>query len=141
MNKKIPFSFGVDGDGNYGYYGADDSLIPFNNSLFIGVGSVGMTRTGDSAGSIYIGCAIEENLISKCKYVKWRVRNSIENYCYTTKGSVTPTSLGDGWWEYECTNDESFIIGTYDNTIMARNVGNTTVRMLTCKFLSKKPIT
>ena len=23
--------FGVDGDGNYGYYGADDSLIPFNS--------------------------------------------------------------------------------------------------------------
>ena len=25
----IPFSFGIDGDGNYGYYGADGSLIPF----------------------------------------------------------------------------------------------------------------
>ena len=24
--------FGVDGDGNYGYYGADDSLIPFKSS-------------------------------------------------------------------------------------------------------------
>lgn len=26
--------FGVDGDGNYGYYGADDSLIPFRNNVF-----------------------------------------------------------------------------------------------------------
>lgn len=33
MNKKIPFSFGVDGDGNYGYYGADDSLIPFKSDF------------------------------------------------------------------------------------------------------------
>ena len=29
--------FGIDGDGNYGYYGADDSLIPFsrNKGIFI----------------------------------------------------------------------------------------------------------
>ena len=26
--------FGVDGDGNYGYYGADDSLIPFSSGTF-----------------------------------------------------------------------------------------------------------
>lgn len=25
--------FGIDGDGNYGYYGADDSLIPFNSDV------------------------------------------------------------------------------------------------------------
>lgn len=25
----MPFAFGIDGDGNYGYYRADDSFIPF----------------------------------------------------------------------------------------------------------------
>lgn len=29
LNSNLPFKFGIDGDGNYGYYGADDSLIPF----------------------------------------------------------------------------------------------------------------
>ena len=29
----MPFKFGIDGDGNYGYYGADDSLIPFSKSI------------------------------------------------------------------------------------------------------------
>ena len=32
----IPFSFGIDGDGNYGYYRADGSLIPFNDLANIG---------------------------------------------------------------------------------------------------------
>lgn len=27
----LKFKFGKDGDGNYGYYGADDSLIPFSS--------------------------------------------------------------------------------------------------------------
>lgn len=133
--------FGVDGDGNYGYYKADDSFIPFSNSVFVGVESVGLNRSGDAAGSIYLGCAIEENAINTCKYVKWQIRNSIEQYVYTSKGSRTPTSLGNGTWEYECASDEKFVIGTYNNTIMGRNVGNTEMRMLTCKFLPKKPTT
>ena len=29
--------FGIDGDGNYGYYGADDSLIPFKSSKVIAI--------------------------------------------------------------------------------------------------------
>lgn len=32
INKLGGLRFGVDGDGNYGYYGADDSLIPFKRS-------------------------------------------------------------------------------------------------------------
>ena len=32
-NVSIPFSFGIDGDGNYGYYGADGSLIPFRSTI------------------------------------------------------------------------------------------------------------
>jgi len=32
--------FGVDGDGNYGYYGADDSLIPFKSGEFTLVASL-----------------------------------------------------------------------------------------------------
>lgn len=32
LNSNLPFKFGIDGDGNYGYYGADDSLIPFKIS-------------------------------------------------------------------------------------------------------------
>ena len=36
--------FGVDGDGNYGYYGADDSLIPFSRCQFkLGKGAVNFT--------------------------------------------------------------------------------------------------
>lgn len=35
-NKFGGLRFGIDGDGNYGYYGADDSLIPFNRSVVFG---------------------------------------------------------------------------------------------------------
>ncbi len=40
-NKFGGMRFGVDGDGNYGYYGADGSLIPFSKSklYYLGTGS------------------------------------------------------------------------------------------------------
>lgn len=31
--------FGTDGDGNYGYYGADGSLIPFSKVVYLGNGT------------------------------------------------------------------------------------------------------
>ena len=41
LDEKIPFKFGIDGDGNYGYYGADDSLIPFKKeSIIVGAGRI-----------------------------------------------------------------------------------------------------
>lgn len=33
LNSNLPFKFGIDGDGNYGYYGADGSLIPFLGTI------------------------------------------------------------------------------------------------------------
>ena len=35
----IPFSFGIDGDGNYGYYRADGSLIPFKKGDELSIGT------------------------------------------------------------------------------------------------------
>lgn len=40
----LPFKFGIDGDGNYGYYGADDSLIPFSSGKVIPVTVSGKTK-------------------------------------------------------------------------------------------------
>ena len=38
----MPFNFGIDGDGNYGYYGADGSLVPFKNAQ-IQTGSINIS--------------------------------------------------------------------------------------------------
>ena len=37
----LQFKFGKDGDGNYGYYGADGSLIPFNSTKKVNMNSLG----------------------------------------------------------------------------------------------------
>lgn len=140
LDKMGGLTFGKDGDGNYGYYGADGSLIPFSKSSpFIGISSIGLKRSGDSNDSIYLGCAIDSAVVSTSKYVIWQCSNSIENFVYTTKGKKTPTSLGSGFYEYECSSDEEFIIDTFDNTIMSRNTAYQVLRMSSCKFLPKKP--
>ena len=33
ISNKVPFKFGIDGDGNYGYYKADDSFVPFKSTV------------------------------------------------------------------------------------------------------------
>ena len=38
-------TFGKDGDGNYGYYGADGSLIPFKSYIDLGIGQTFDIRT------------------------------------------------------------------------------------------------
>lgn len=45
--------FGVDGDGNYGYYGADDSLIPFKSGLKA-VGIIGCGSSGTYVSNSFI---------------------------------------------------------------------------------------
>lgn len=36
INNKVPFKFGTNGDGDYGYYKADDSFVPFNRLVYLG---------------------------------------------------------------------------------------------------------
>ena len=47
---KIPFKFGIDGEGNYGYFKADDSFVPFSRYEFIGgfmfVNSITLPKKG-----------------------------------------------------------------------------------------------
>ena len=117
--------------------GTDDS----NSSEFIGVGSIGLKRSGDSNDSIYFGCAIDSAVVSTSKYVIWQCSNSIENFVYTNKGSKTPINLGSDFYEYECSSDEEFTVGSFDNTIMSRNTGYNILRMSSCKFLPEKPTT
>ena len=71
MNKKIPFSFGVDGDGNYGYYGADDSLIPFSgmdleNPLWVNPNAT--TSADFPAQTINLDLRLYKAVLIKCKY-------------------------------------------------------------------------
>lgn len=49
--------FGKDGDGNYGYYGADDSLIPFKSGRVIAVTVSGKTNF-NSAWTVDLGVKI-----------------------------------------------------------------------------------
>lgn len=42
--------FGTDGDGNYGYYGADDSLIPFKNTPDFGDGLINISKSFATTG-------------------------------------------------------------------------------------------
>lgn len=51
LDAKVPFRFGVDGDGNYGYYKADDSFAPFKSG---GGGSI-LTGSINTNGKTYIG--------------------------------------------------------------------------------------
>lgn len=49
----MQFKFGIDGDGNYGYYGADDSLIPFKRApLSYGSLATSDVRSPTSGGKI-----------------------------------------------------------------------------------------
>lgn len=76
--------FGVDGDGNYGYYGADDSLIPFRKLPNVVTGRLGKTFTykpdWKRFNKLYIAYAysnyfcflsIDENLTKTGHYCKW----------------------------------------------------------------------
>lgn len=58
-------SFGIDGDGNYGYYGADGSLVPFKKGecQLVSIGTIG------GNGSVFCSCKIS---------VKWHY--SYSNY-------------------------------------------------------------
>lgn len=46
IEERVPFNFGIDGDGNYGYYKADDSFVPFKQAA-----SKGQTVSGVYASS------------------------------------------------------------------------------------------
>lgn len=45
-------SFGKDGDGNYGYYGADGSLVPFKRTEIISCGTIGFHLSSTSTLNI-----------------------------------------------------------------------------------------
>ncbi len=150
LNKNMGgLTFGIDGDGNYGYYGADGSLVPFKSaSNFEGVANVIAYKDNDGV-YFYGGCAIDSNLIESCKYVIFKIDNHANlRYLYTDGGTGTLTNraaslvnLGDNVYEYECIEGESFKVHpTFKTTAMAYgNAAGTYVSFAYCKFLPKKP--
>ena len=89
--------FGVDGDGNYGYYGADDSLIPFSSVFWAQYTKV----AEDTAHILYTGptnATITTDYTAKkdCKYIIFSYMDrplNITNYQYS--GSGEDMSLED----------------------------------------------
>ena len=59
----MPFKLGIDGDGNYGYYGADDSLIPFKRGEDIFWCACGSKNSASS----------DSVTINTVKYTKMRI--------------------------------------------------------------------
>ena len=45
IEEKIPFKFGIDGEGNYGYFKADDSFVPFSFSGCEFIGGFVLTKS------------------------------------------------------------------------------------------------
>ena len=107
-------TFGKDGDGNYGYYGADGSLIPFNKSLkLILRKTVGMSGRGsqysyfknyfiDDSGteSLISSCTVDNYTLphdnTNCGLITYVTRNASTGY-HTLKNNLTvPLIRSDG---------------------------------------------
>lgn len=93
--------FGIDGDGNYGYYGADDSLIPFSNGFleFAGLnytGGIGvMVITTESIKKlrkfIITSCGESSNAGNCGVFLQFY--NTISGNSYLTQTSSTASQI------------------------------------------------
>ena len=87
--------FGKDGDGNYGYYGADDSLIPFKrNPLLNYLNCYGRNLNLNKNGSFELFTASEDLILA----YNWSYTYSgsywvdyIYIYLYDSNGSIKET--------------------------------------------------
>ena len=93
----LQFKFGKDGDGNYGYYGADGSLIPFRS----GLGTATILKTGSGN----LNYTIEKDYKAIIMDMNWLSGNSPggDAKAYIDNSAIqmeyyTSKAHGDGWY-------------------------------------------
>ena len=117
LNKNMGgLRFGIDGDGNYGYYGADDSLIPFRRIRVINVvaghSAVSSATTANASKTITDAKKGDILKISRA----YMVANGNLKFTVTFSGGVSHTFTETGgqspplYDELEVTSDEDIVV-------------------------------